>query len=360
MTRNHKNSFADSILNWHSTIDRNLPWKSSNDPYKIWLSEIIMQQTRIAQGTPYYLKFVEAFPSIVDLANAEESKVMKLWQGLGYYSRARNLHYTAKTVRDKYNGIFPTDYEDILALKGVGRYTAAAISSFAYGNEYPVVDGNVIRLISRYFGITAAVDTSLTLKEINQLAEKLIKGSNPADYNQAIMDFGALMCTPKSPSCLDCPLNQDCVAFDTNQVDNIPNKSKKIKKKERHLHYFYIADSNENILLNHRTEKDIWQSLYDFPSIENRNKQALAEAEIEAYLLNTVGIKALDIVFPTKVYKHILTHQTIYGQFYIIHVSKFPKEVKKFISAKESDIGSFAFPVLLTNFLSERKEWTLF
>ncbi|MDF1697850.1 MAG: A/G-specific adenine glycosylase, partial [Saprospiraceae bacterium] len=195
MTKN-KTTFAELLLNWHSHIDRNLPWKETRDPYKIWLSEIIMQQTRVAQGTPYYLKFIDAFPTIVDLANASENHVMKLWQGLGYYSRARNLHFTAKTVRDQYEGVFPEKYEDILSLKGIGKYTAAAISSFAYGGVYPVVDGNVIRLISRYFGITDAVDTNSTLKTINQHAQKLILGSNPADFNQAIMDFGALICSP--------------------------------------------------------------------------------------------------------------------------------------------------------------------
>jgi len=360
MSENHNKSFATALLNWHSSIDRNLPWKTSNDPYKIWLSEIIMQQTRIAQGTPYYLKFVDSFPTVIDLANAEEQQVMKLWQGLGYYSRARNLHFTAKTIRDKYNGKFPTTYEDILGLKGIGKYTAAAISSFAYGKEYHAVDGNVIRLISRYFGITEAVDSTQTLKEINNLAEKLIKGSNPGDYNQAIMDFGALMCSPKSPNCLECPLNNDCKAYKLDLVRNIPYKSKKIKKKNRYLHYFYMVDSSGNIILNHRTKKDIWQSLYDFPSIENDNKDVLSDLEIQTYTLSIIGKKTLRIDPPSKIYKHILTHQTIYGQFYRVSIGRLQKEIPQFTIVQHSDVVSFALPVLLTNFLSEEKEWTLF
>ncbi len=360
MAKNHKNSFARTLLNWHSTIDRNLPWKSTKDPYKIWLSEIIMQQTRVIQGTPYYLKFVEVFPTIIDLANADESQIMKLWQGLGYYSRARNLHFTAKTIRDKYHGKFPVNYKDILDLKGVGHYTAAAISSFAFGQEYPVVDGNVIRLISRYFGITTAVDTSQTLKEINSLAVKLIKGSNPADYNQAIMDFGALMCTPKSPNCIHCPLNRNCKAHGTNQVDTIPYKSKKVKKKVRFLHYFYIVDSNGNIVLNHRKDKDIWRSLYDFPCVENDNQNVLTNSEIQNFILTIIGTKINETMLPSKMYKHILTHQTIYGQFYRITIRHLPNKLKNFIITKEETINSFAFPVLLTNFLSDQKKWTLF
>lgn len=360
MSENNINSFAFQLLKWHVEVDRNLPWKSTNDPYKIWLSEIILQQTRVAQGTPYYLKFVEAFPTITDLANADEQKVMKLWQGLGYYSRARNLHYAAKTVRDDFDGVFPTEFKDILALKGIGQYTASAISSFAYGQEYPVVDGNVIRLISRYFGITSAVDSSQTIKEINALAKKLIKGSNPGDYNQAIMDFGALMCTPKSPKCAHCPFVNECKAFETGQVDTIPYKSKKIKKKTRYLHYMYVMDSEGKTVLNHRSEKDIWQSLYDFPGIENQSKDMLSPVEIQKYIQSTIGKKAIKITSPTKTYKHILTHQTIFGQFYKIDIHKIPKTIANFTVTKPSEFKAFAFPVIITNFLTDESDWTLF
>jgi A/G-specific adenine glycosylase len=360
MVYTHQSSFASTILNWHATIDRQLPWKTSSDPYKIWLSEIIMQQTRVAQGTPYYLKFIEAFPTVIDLANASESQVMKLWEGLGYYSRARNLHFSSKIIRDKYNGVFPTNYKDILALKGIGQYTAAAISSFAFGMAYPVVDGNVIRVLSRYFGITEAVDASQTLKEINRLAEELIKDSPPGEYNQAVMDFGALMCTPKSPDCLQCPLNHSCAAYATNQVETIPFKAKKIKKKLRHLHYLFVADANDTIALRHRSEKDIWRSLYDFPCIENESQKTLSEALIENYIAREIGTVALEIRYPSKTYKHILTHQTIYGQFYKVIVSHIPKQMKALISTQKEDLPTFAFPVLLKNYLADEEELTLF
>ena len=360
MTTSSSNSFGTKLLEWHSTIDRNLPWKADNDPYKIWLSEIIMQQTRVAQGTPYYLKFVKAFPTIVDLANAEEDLVMKLWQGLGYYSRARNLHYTAKVVRDQYQGIFPTEYKDVLALKGIGKYTAAAIVSFAYGQEYPVVDGNVIRLIARYFGISEAVDATETLKKINQLAIQLIKGNNPADYNQAIMDFGALMCAPKSPNCIDCPFNTDCVAYHSDQVQTIPYKAKKIKKRTRHLHYFYITDSDNTLVINHRTKKDIWQHLYDFPCLESDSKDPLSLNDCQTFISKIIDRKILDFTPPTKLYKHILSHQTLFGQFYTIKINAFPKDPEPYMLVDETALDDFALPVLLLNYLEDRKGWSLF
>lgn len=360
MSTTNQSTFATSLLSWHAQIDRKLPWKDSNDPYKIWLSEIIMQQTRVAQGTPYYLKFIEAFPTIVDLANAEEGQVMKLWQGLGYYSRARNLHYTAKTVRDQYQGVFPNKYDDILALKGIGKYTAAAISSFAFGNEYPVVDGNVIRLISRFFGITEAIDTTPGLKKIHSLAEKLIQGSNPAHYNQAIMDFGALVCTPKSPNCQQCPFQDNCLAYKNDQIAIIPFKSKKIKKKTRYFHFLQITDQEGNTLLNYRAKKDIWQSLYDFPLIENDSAETILISQIKDFLINNFGCSIIDLKQPTKVYKHILSHQTLFGQFYKIQVDEITKDTNPFIRIKIEDMESYAFPVLISNYLKEEKNWTLF
>ena len=360
MSKSSNTAFAIKLLDWHADIDRNLPWKASKDPYKIWLSEIIMQQTRVAQGTPYYLKFVKAFPTITDLANAEEAQVMKLWQGLGYYSRARNLHFAAKTVSDQYNGIFPTEYEDILALKGVGKYTAAAIASFAYDLEYPVVDGNVIRLLSRYFGITAPVDSSSTLKEINVLAQKLIKNSDPANFNQAIMDFGALMCSPKKPNCLKCPFQNECVAFASDLIDEIPFKSKKIKKKDRFIHYFIVTDDKDRVVLNFRDQKDIWKSLFDFPCIENQSKKVLEADVIIDHLRIAIGQKSYSIAQPTKVYKHVLSHQTIYGQFYEVGCKKLPNTVPGFTIANSDQLHSFAFPVLITRYFEEKDDLTLF
>lgn len=355
-----KTQFASALLEWHKSIDRKLPWKQDRDPYKIWLSEIIMQQTRVAQGTPYYLKFVDVYPSIIDLANAEESQIMKLWQGLGYYSRARNLHHAAKTVRDEFGGVFPRGYKDILSLKGVGKYTAAAIASFAYGDEYPVVDGNVIRVISRYYGITDGVDLSTTLKDINQRAEKLISGSDPADYNQAIMDFGAMHCSPKSPNCNDCIFSNDCIAKNEGLVPVIPLKVKKIKKKTRYLHYFLLNDNKGKTVLRHRKEKDIWQSLYDFPCLENSSDKILSNSDIEEHLRDSLGVEVIKLNYPGMVLKHILTHQTIYGQFYEVEIEGVSKVDSPYIKIDRQHIIDYALPVLLTNYLKSNELLTLF
>ncbi|MFT6335688.1 MAG: A/G-specific adenine glycosylase [Saprospiraceae bacterium] len=355
-----QSEFATQLLHWHEEVDRRLPWKEDRDPYKTWLSEIIMQQTRVAQGTPYYLKFVEAFPTIIDLANAPEGDVMKLWQGLGYYSRARNLHHAAKTVRDKFGGQFPTEYKDILSLKGVGKYTAAAISSFAYGQEYAVVDGNVIRVLSRYLGITDAVDHSVTLKLINEKAAQLIKGADPAAYNQAIMDFGATYCTPKSPDCIQCIFSSLCKAHNKGLVIEIPYKAKKIKKRTRHLHYLIIHDRNGNTIIRHRKEKDIWQSLYDYPCMEMESEKMLNQESIAEYLLSIFGLQITDVKFPNKTYKHILTHQTLFAQFYYVQVYELSEITSPYIIVSNSDVGSYALPVLLTNHLKDEGELTLF
>jgi len=355
-----QSSFSKSLLNWHQSIDRKLPWKEDRDPYKIWLSEIIMQQTRVAQGTPYYLKFVGAFPTIVDLADADEDTIMKLWQGLGYYSRARNLHHAAKTVRDEFGGVFPTEYDDVLSLKGVGKYTAAAIVSFAYGEEKAVVDGNVIRVLARYFGITDAVDHSATLKMINQKASQLIQGSDPGAYNQAIMDFGALHCTPKSPSCQECVFSDKCVANNQGTVSKIPYKAKKIKKRTRYLHYFIIEDKDGNTILKFRNEKDIWQSLYDYPCMENVSPNQVKEKEVSNYLRHEFGLVSKSILFPIKNYKHILTHQTIFASFYKVSVDKINDLQSPFIRIPIHKKEDYALPVLLTNQLNDTTTPTLF
>ena len=352
--------FADLLLEWHKTIDRKLPWKEDRDPYKIWLSEIIMQQTRVAQGTPYYLKFVEAFADITELANAPETQIMKLWQGLGYYSRARNLHHAAKTVRDEFDGQFPRDYNDILSLKGIGKYTAAAIASFAYGQEYPVVDGNVIRVLSRYFGITDAVDDRTTLKKINSIAEKMIKGSDPAAYNQAIMDFGAMHCKPKSPLCSSCVFGAECKAIKEDLVSVIPLKAKKIKKRSRHLHYFILSDTEDKTVLRFRTEKDIWQSLYDFPCLENNSDKSLSEKEIIKHLKESLNIDVRSIKFPNQVIKHILTHQTIFGQFYKVVAGNIPNLENPFLTIRHKNLQEYALPVLLTKYLRVKESPSLF
>ena len=314
-----------------------------------------MQQTRVAQGTPYYLKFVQAYPTVSDLADAPEDDIMKLWQGLGYYSRARNLHHAAKTVRDDFDGVFPRAYKDILSLKGIGKYTAAAIASFAYGDQYPVVDGNVLRVISRYYGITAGIDTSPVQKDINQKAEQLIQYSDPAAYNQAIMDFGALHCKPKNPLCASCNQADECQALANGTVSAIPFKSKKIKKRTRYFHYFIISDGNQ-LIIRHRKEKDIWQSLYDYPSLENESESTLSSSEIEEHL-GKIGMgTATNITYPSKMYKHILTHQTIYAQFYLIEVDKLYEIGDPFLTIDRLQHQVYALPVLISNYIKDQSE----
>jgi len=350
--------FAQKLLTWHGTIERQLPWKVDRDPYKIWLSEIIMQQTRVAQGTPYYLKFVNAYPTITDLANAPEGDIMKLWQGLGYYSRARNLHHAAKTVRDDFNGMFPRAYQDVLNLKGVGKYTAAAIVSFAYGDEYPVVDGNVLRVFSRYYGISDGIDTTPVQKDIYQKANQHIQATDPAAFNQAIMDFGALHCKPKNPQCDSCNQSDRCVALANDLVSEIPFKSKKIKKTTRYFHYFIISEGAQ-IIIRHRTAKGIWQSLYDYPCLENSSDKVLQSAEIEDYL-SALSISSItNIVYPSKKYKHVLTHQTIYAQFYVIDVDKIATIAKPCLKIDAHNQHVYALPVLISNYLKDQEEHLL-
>ena len=262
--------FARLLIEWYHEHKRDLPWRNTNDPYLIWISEIILQQTRVAQGYAYYQRFIERFPNLESLAAAEENEVLKYWQGLGYYSRARNLHQAAISV----NGVFPVKYEDILKLKGVGTYTAAAICSFAYNQPHAVVDGNVYRVLSRFFGINEPIDSRKGKKIFASLAHDLLDKIQPALYNQAIMDFGALQCTPLSPDCTVCPFKNRCFAFNHNMVSSLPIKQNKTKTSERFFYYLLIRD-NGNIYLNKRTENDIWKNLYELPLIESNTALAV-------------------------------------------------------------------------------------
>jgi len=255
--------FSSKLINWYHQNKRDLPWRNSTDPYQIWLSEIILQQTRVDQGLSYFNKFIEHHPNVNSLANAPEKEVLNLWQGLGYYSRARNLHFTAKVISKEHKGIFPSDYNDILKLKGVGEYTAAAIASFAYNLSYPVIDGNVYRVLSRIFGIENPIDSSKGKKIFKALATELIDNKNPATYNQAIMEFGALQCTPKKPKCEDCPFRLECYALKNELTAELPKKEKKIKQRNRYFNYVVVID-NEKIYLKERKEKDIGQVYMTF------------------------------------------------------------------------------------------------
>jgi A/G-specific adenine glycosylase len=293
-----------------------LPWRETVDPYKIWLSEVILQQTRVAQGLVYYYAFSENFPTVHALALAEEDEVLRLWQGLGYYSRARNLHKAAKIVVNQFNGVFPTNYNSLLTLPGVGEYTAAAVASFSANEVHAVLDGNVFRLLARFFGIKEPINSSSGKKVFSKLANDLIDPNNPAIYNQAIMEFGALQCKPKSPDCTICPINSGCYSFLNLEVELLPVKLKKAKSRNRYFNYFIVKEGG-NILMNKRGKGDIWQHLHDFPLIESTEELNPEELIVHQEVIDAFG-NELIIRSISKPYKHVLSHQNIYARFFEI------------------------------------------
>ncbi|WP_316769769.1 A/G-specific adenine glycosylase [Pedobacter frigiditerrae] len=306
-------SFQTEIIKWYKINKRDLPWRSTTDPYVIWLSEIILQQTRVEQGLPYFNKFLENFPTVKAFASATENEVLKLWQGLGYYSRGRNMLYTAKQVMEMHNGNFPKAYEKLIKLKGIGDYTAAAISSFSNNESKAVLDGNVFRVLSRYFGIEEPINSTNGKKIFSSLAQKLIEDHKPSVYNQAIMEFGALQCKPKSPACNICPLQFGCFALKNHKVDVLPVKLKKVKVRERWFNYF-VGFKDDKILIKQRQAGDIWQQMYDFPLIETNDVAGLNDNDFTATIREMFGndVKIKSLVQK----KHILTHQIIYVHFF--------------------------------------------
>ncbi len=340
--------FSKNIINWYSANKRDLPWRRTKNPYYIWLSEIILQQTQVKQGLPYYLKFIKAFPTVFELANATEQEVLKLWQGLGYYSRARNLHVTAKYIANELNGVFPKTYDNIIKLKGVGDYTASAIASIAFNEATAVVDGNVYRVLSRFFGIETPINSSQGIKQFKQLASQLIDKNQPATFNQAIMEFGAQQCKPKNPYCILCPLQEKCVAFQTNQIQNLPIKIKKIKIKKRYFNYLVCIDRNKSIIMEQRTQKDIWQNLYQFPLLESKNSLEVLDEE---YLTEHLGFLKDNIysieLFNTKDVVHKLSHQHLYTKFWIVHI-KAPSQNSISLNTFEN----YPVPALIRDFIN--------
>lgn len=339
--------FAETLAHWYLKNHRDLPWRHTRDPYRIWLSEIILQQTRVAQGMPYYEAFIEAFPSVGDLASADEQQVLKRWQGLGYYSRARNLHATAKVVVDAFNGIFPKDYDGLLKLKGVGDYTAAAVASFSYDEVVPVLDGNVFRVLSRYFGITDDISLPATRKIFRELAVELIPNESPALFNQSIMEFGALQCVPKSPDCTVCPLQNGCVAFAEGKVGVLPVKNKKGNVTNRFFHYLVPVDADGKTMVCKRTGKGIWRNLYEFPVWEtdadvtpdDTIRTAMSDAFFGRNVSSVREINAKPIV-------HKLSHQTLSITFWEVKLSG---KLEKGVSVDE--LRGFPFPIVLHNFI---------
>ncbi|GAB5552624.1 MAG: A/G-specific adenine glycosylase [Saprospiraceae bacterium] len=350
-----KRHFTKAITEWYEPDQRPLPWKAIKNPYHIWLSEIILQQTRVEQGMPYYLNFIEQYPTVIDLAQAEDDAVMKLWEGLGYYSRARNMLFAARHIVDVHQGQFPTNYKDILALKGVGPYTAAAIASFAYNLPHAVVDGNVYRVLARFFGIDLAIDSTPGKKTFAQLAQDCLDTNQPGRYNQAIMDFGATVCTPKNPSCIDCPLQNNCIAFADQRIQELPFKAKKIKKRQRFFYYLDI-ESDQGIIIHKRIEKDIWQALYQFPLIEtSEDIVELSELEQEPLWKTLLPKGSYQLVSTSQPYQQMLTHQKIRARYLKIHL-KDPVEIQlpePYFFHPKSQLKQFAFPKIFDCYLED-------
>lgn len=320
-----------------------MPWKENKNVFHIWLSEIILQQTRVEQGIPYFIKFKERFKNVSQLAEASDEEVMRLWQGLGYYSRARNLHAAAKQVAEN-NGVFPNTYEGLLQLKGVGPYTAAAIASFAYDFPVPVMDGNVIRVIARIFGISEPIDTSLGLSKVKEILHKIFDAQKPAAFNQAIMDFGAIHCTPKNPNCQQCPFAFECMAYTNDMIAEIPYKSKKIKKRTRYFQYFIIA-SGGYLIIKKRKEKDIWKHLHDFPLIESKN---LPQKAIDSFFSTFFPNTPYEFIASSEVFKHVLTHQDLYVSFHHFKTDQvYLEKGSEYFLVEPKNLPKFAFPKII-------------
>ena len=315
MTASLLKTFAPRLIAWYAVHKRDLPWRNTDNPYLIWLSEIILQQTRVAQGLDYYLRFAERFPSPAALADASEDEVLKFWQGLGYYSRARNLHAAAKSM----NGVFPSTYEGVLALKGVGEYTAAAVCSFAYRMPYAVVDGNVYRVLARLFAAETPVDSSAGKKYFTSLAQELLDKKRPDVYNQAIMDFGALQCVPASPACSVCPFTGDCKAYAAGTVEKLPVKAQKTKVSSRYFHYIYVVQGADT-WLHKRTANDIWKNLYELPLLETSSPSSAHELAALPEAVRWFGAHA-NLLPLGKPIKHVLSHRVIHARFYRLSVS---------------------------------------
>ena len=338
--------FSSCILHWYYKNQRNLPWRASNEAYNVWISEVILQQTRVAQGLGYYNRFIATFPNIKDLANASEDQVLKLWQGLGYYSRARNIHSTAKHISSNFDGKFPNTYKEIIKLKGVGPYTAAAISSICFNEKQAAVDGNVYRVLSRVFNISTPINSTQGIKEFQLLADTLISDEKPGDY-KALMELGATVCTPKKADCTNCPLESMCLGYSKGTFSMLPVKIKKIKIRKRNLNYYCIEQSN-SVLMNQRTGKDIWRNLFDFPLQENDS--ATTEPDHQ-YLTKLIGDESYTVE-KTNYYKHKLSHQVLSITIHHIKTSKLVA-IHNYELFSKSQTLELAVPKPIELFLSE-------
>jgi A/G-specific adenine glycosylase len=351
---NSKNFFSSALLAWNLTGNtREMPWKGEKNPYKIWISEIILQQTRVQQGLAYYEKFIKEFPDVKSLATAPEQKVFKIWEGLGYYTRCRNLIASAKYIHESMEDIFPEEFEDILALKGIGTYTASAIASFAFNKPYAVLDGNVFRVLSRFFGIEIPINTTTGKKYYGELAQLLLDKKNPATYNQAIMDFGAVICKPLLPLCSQCPLQKKCIAFAQGKVSTLPINEKIIKQKERFFNYL-VVEYDQKFYIKERTEKDIWQSLNEFILVE---MNSLVKENIffrEKSVLAILKNSPFEIKSISKIYSQKLTHQLLKGRFFHIKLQNPLKNIEPYRLVSKNQLITLPFPKFITSYLKDK------
>jgi A/G-specific adenine glycosylase len=346
--------FSTLLLKWNKEQNkRTMPWKGEKDPYKIWLSEIILQQTRVEQGLAYYKRFIAKFPTIKELAAAPDTTVFKLWEGLGYYSRCKNLLVTARYISNELNGVFPSTYDDIKALKGIGPYTAAAISSFAYDLPHAVVDGNVFRVLSRVFGIATPIDSTEGKKYFTQLADELLDKKKPGLYNQAIMDFGAVVCKPALPLCPVCVFNKDCYALQENSVNALPVKEKKISIKKRWF-YYLVMEYKGKIAIRQRTGKDIWNQLYEFPVIETGVEQKTEDLIDMAEKQQWISADKYSLSFCSPLFKQQLSHQLIAGRFISLKLSKAGKLPEGSVWVSKTEMTEYPFPKFINQFLEKR------
>jgi A/G-specific adenine glycosylase len=343
--------FGLKTTDWYEINQRELPWRETNDPYLIWLSEVILQQTRVNQGISYYYAFIENFPTIFHLANSPIDKVLKVWQGLGYYSRARSLHHSAKFICDNYNGVFPNNFSELLKLKGIGPYTAAAIASIAFNEPVPAVDGNVHRVLSRYFGLHQPAGSQSAIKECMNIGTELIKGYNPGKFNQSVIELGALVCTPKQPKCTECPLNEDCFALKNNMVNDLPVKKEKVKVKLRYFHYLHIKCKGQTAIKK-RSDNDIWKELFEFPLIETNQNIDYVEF-IEQELWKSILPDTPEKLLFAGEFKHILTHQHIEAKFYTIEISHWPSSFP-FLIIEDNKLQAYAVSRLTEKYLQNK------
>lgn len=350
-----KTVFAPTLEQWYERHKRNLPWRHTRDPYRIWLSEVILQQTRVAQGKPYYERFVDTYPTVLDMARADERELLRLWQGLGYYSRARNLHQTARYVSQELGGKFPDTYRDLLKMKGIGVYTAAAIASFAFGERVPVVDGNVYRVLARVFGIDKDITTTSAKKIFAELAMRLIQPANdPATYNQAIMEFGAIQCTPISPDCLLCPLQQQCIAYLTGNQHRLPVKAKKAPVRERFFNYLVFTSGNQ-VALRERTDRDVWQNLYEFYLLETDDSPVMLRDLPLPESVNDLVQQGYLTGTPVEAVQ-LLSHQRIRACFYVIDLpgsaaGRLPTGLQWYTTGQAEQLPK---PLLIANYLGKQ------